>query len=68
MIDEAIASYEKALAITPDDPSTVFNVQVAYMAKEDWTNAATWGEKYVSVSSADPKGWKLSGALLQRAG
>jgi tetratricopeptide (TPR) repeat protein len=58
MIDEAIASYEKALAITPDDPSTVFNIQVAFMAKEDWSNAATWGEKYVSVSSADPKGWQ----------
>jgi tetratricopeptide (TPR) repeat protein len=58
MIDEAIASYEKALTITPDDASTVFNIQVAYMAKQDWANAATWGEKYVSVSSADPKGWQ----------
>ena len=58
MIDEAIASYEKALVITPDDPSTVFNIQVAYMAKQDWSNAASWGEKYVSVSSADAKGWQ----------
>lgn len=58
MIDEAIAYYEKALGVQADDPATVFNVMVAFMAKQDWTNGATWGEKYVNVSPSDPKGWQ----------
>jgi len=31
---------------------------VANMAKEDWSNASVWGEKYASVSPSDPKGWQ----------
>ncbi|HXV14786.1 MAG TPA: tetratricopeptide repeat protein [Candidatus Krumholzibacteria bacterium] len=58
MLDEAIGYYEKALAIQPDDAPTVLNLMAAYMAKEDWENASTWGEKYVSVSPSDPKGWQ----------
>jgi len=57
-IDEAIGYYEKALGVQPDDPSTVFNLMVANMAKEDWSNASVWGEKYASVSPSDPKGWQ----------
>jgi Flp pilus assembly protein TadD len=58
-IDEAITYYQKALELTPNDPDTLFNILVAYAAKEDWSNAAQWGEKYVSVNSADANGWKL---------
>jgi Flp pilus assembly protein TadD len=58
-IDEAISYYQKALELTPDDPDTVFNILVAYAAKEDWSNAAQWGEKYVNVNSGDANGWKL---------
>jgi tetratricopeptide (TPR) repeat protein len=57
-IDEAIGYYEKALGVQPDDPSTVFNLMVAHMAKEDWSNASVWGEKYASLSPSDPKGWQ----------
>jgi tetratricopeptide (TPR) repeat protein len=58
-IDEAISYYQKALDITPDEPDTVFNILVAYAAKEDWSNAAQWGEKYVNVNASDANGWKL---------
>lgn len=58
-IDEAISYYQKALEITPDEPDTVFNILVAYAAKEDWSNAAQWGEKYVNVNPGDANGWKL---------
>jgi tetratricopeptide (TPR) repeat protein len=57
-LDAAIASYEKALGVQPDEPSTVFNLMVAHMAKEDWMNAATWGEKYASISPSDAKAWQ----------
>jgi predicted Zn-dependent protease len=57
-IDEAI-SYQKALDITSDDPDTVFNILVAYAAKEDWSDAAQWGERYVTVNPNDANGWKL---------
>jgi tetratricopeptide (TPR) repeat protein len=58
-IDEAISYYQKALDITPNDPDTVFNILVAYAAKEDWSDAAQWGEKYVTVNPSDANGWKL---------
>jgi tetratricopeptide (TPR) repeat protein len=58
-IDEAISYYQKALDITPDTPDIVFNIYVAYVAKEDWSNAAQWGEKYVSLNPGDANGWKL---------
>ena len=58
-IDEAITYYKKALNLTPDDPDTVFNILVAYAAKQDWSNVTQWGEKYVSVNAGDANGWKL---------
>jgi tetratricopeptide (TPR) repeat protein len=58
-IDEAISYYEKALDITPNDPDTVFNIVVAYAAKEDWSDTSQWGERYVLVNPGDANGWKL---------
>ena len=67
-IDEAISYYEKALDRQPDDPSIVFNAMIACMAKEDWTTAAGWGEKYVSISPSDPKGWQLLARCYSESG
>ena len=75
-IDEAISYYEKALGYEPDDTTTVFAfafflplfVMVAYTAKEDWVNAAGWGEKYVSLNPNDPKGWQLLARCYSEAG
>lgn len=67
-IDEAISYYQKALDYEPDNASIVFNAMVACMAKEDWTAAAAWGEKYVSVSPSDPKGWQYLARCYSGAG
>jgi tetratricopeptide (TPR) repeat protein len=58
-IDDAITYYQKALELTPNDPDTVFNILVAYAAKEDWSDVVEWGEKYVGINSGDANGWKL---------
>lgn len=58
-VDESIGYYEKALDLEPDEPQTIFNIIVAHIAKEDWSNASIWGEKYVSLKPSDSKGWQL---------
>ncbi|HEX5131952.1 MAG TPA: tetratricopeptide repeat protein [Candidatus Krumholzibacteria bacterium] len=65
---EAISYYEKALEIQPDEPTTVFNIVVAYVRMEDWSNAALWGEKYVMVSPSDSKGWQLLARIYSELG
>lgn len=56
---EAVQYYEKALDIQPDEPQTIFNIAVAYVAMEDYKSAVPWLEKYVLVSKDDSKGWQL---------
>jgi Tfp pilus assembly protein PilF len=58
-LDEAIKYYEQALVIQGDDPDTTFNLLAAYVKKEDWASASIWGEKYVQLVPAEPKGWQL---------
>jgi len=58
-VDEAIAYYEKALALNDDEPQTIFNIAVSYVAQENYRNAADWLEKYVYIKSDDKKGWQL---------
>ncbi len=67
-IDEALGFYQKALDLQPDDPAIVFNAMIACMAKEDWATAASWGEKYVSISPSDAKGWQLLARCYSEAG
>jgi superkiller protein 3 len=56
---EAITYYEKALEIQDDEPQTIFNIAVAYVAIDQYDNAVPWLEKYVDVSPNDTKGWQL---------
>lgn len=58
-VDEAIAYYEKALNIAPDDQETVFALMTAYVVKEDWASASLWGEKYVSLNPSNADTWRL---------
>jgi len=58
-VDEAIAWYEKALHLKEDEPQTVFNIAVAYVAKDDYASASEWLEQYVALLPSDPKGWQL---------
>jgi tetratricopeptide (TPR) repeat protein len=65
---EAISYYNKALELKPDEPTTIFNIVVAYVSEEDWTNAAQWGEKYVYVNPDDSKGWQLLARIYSEVG
>lgn len=56
---EAITYYEKALEITPDEPTTTFNIVVAYFSMKDFANSALWGEKFVLLKPEDSRGWQL---------
>jgi predicted Zn-dependent protease len=58
-LQKAIDYYEKALEQEPDEPTTMFNIVVAYVVAEDWGQAVTWGERYVGVKPSDPNGWRL---------
>ena len=51
--------YQKALEIEIDEPTTMYNIVVAYVVAKEWMQAITWGEKYVSVRDDDPNGWRL---------
>jgi tetratricopeptide (TPR) repeat protein len=67
-IDRAIMYYEKALDVQPNEPQTIFNIEVAFVAKEDWRNAIDWGEKYVKINGNDPKGWQLLARCYSEVG
>jgi tetratricopeptide (TPR) repeat protein len=58
-VREAISYYEKALEIQDDEPQTIFNIAVAYVAIDEYNEAVPWLEKYVDVSPNDSKGWQL---------
>jgi tetratricopeptide (TPR) repeat protein len=55
----AVAWYQKALEVEIDEPTTMYNIVVAYVVGKEWMQAITWGEKYVSVQDDDPNGWRL---------
>ena len=55
----AVSYYEKALLLQPDEPTTTYNIVVAYFVGEKWDQAAIWGEKYVTIQPQDKKGWSL---------
>lgn len=59
MLEKSVEYYEKALVITPDEPSTVRNVVVTQVYAENWRKAAEWGERYASLNPNDPDGWRL---------
>jgi tetratricopeptide (TPR) repeat protein len=58
-IAKSVVWYQKALELQPDEPTTMYNIVVAYVVGEEWMQAITWGEKYVSVKADDPNGWRL---------
>ena len=41
-------------------------MMAGYVKKEDWENAALWGEKYVLLDPSDADGWK-TWPVLHRA-
>lgn len=58
-LDEAIVWYQKSLDIGGDNKETVFNMMAVYVMKNDWENAALWGEKSVVLDPNSVDTWKI---------
>jgi len=67
-LDKAILYYQRALDLQTDEPQTLFNIIVAYIAKEDWLSAIDWAEKYAAVSPDDYRGWQLLARCYSEVG
>lgn len=67
-IDKAIMYYRQALDLQPDETQTIFNVIVAYIAKEDYRSAIDWAEKYANLNPNDYRGWQLLARCYSEVG
>jgi tetratricopeptide (TPR) repeat protein len=67
-IDQAIMYYEMALNLQPDEPQTIFNIVVAFVAKEDYRSAIDWAEKYANINPTDYRGWQLLARCYSEVG
>jgi predicted Zn-dependent protease len=43
-------------------------MMACHIKKEDWENAALWGEKYVALQPSDADGWKYLAQCYGRLG
>jgi tetratricopeptide (TPR) repeat protein len=50
MIDEALANYQKAITISPQDENLHFNVARIFYDKKDWDNALEWLQKSLAIN------------------
>lgn len=67
-LEKSVEYYEKALALSPDQPETVRNVVVAEVFAENWRRAMEWGERYASIKPDDPDGWRLLTRIYNELG
>ena len=67
-LTKAVEFYEKALGLKADEPQTTLNIVKTYFAGEDWPQAATWGERYVTLKPDDPTGWRLLARVYNELG
>jgi tetratricopeptide (TPR) repeat protein len=51
-VDEAIKYYKQCLKISPENPSALFNLAIAYSVKKDQDNAVQTAEKLLKVKEA----------------
>jgi len=58
-LDDAIATYKKALEVKPDFYPSIFGLQYVYALKEDYPETVGWLDKYIEV--APSSGIKLVG-------
>jgi tetratricopeptide (TPR) repeat protein len=58
-IRRSIGHYERALDLAPDEAQTIMNLIIAFMELEDWNNAISWGEKYISLLPESADGWRI---------
>jgi Flp pilus assembly protein TadD len=67
-LGKAVLYYQRALDLQPDEPQTLFNIIVAYIAQEDWRSAIDWAEKYAAISPNDYRGWQLLARCYSEVG
>ncbi|UCG50661.1 MAG: tetratricopeptide repeat protein [Candidatus Latescibacterota bacterium] len=65
---KSIEFYQKALELQPDEPTTIYNITVAYVVAKDWRQAAQWGERYVGVKPDDENGWRILARIYNELG
>jgi tetratricopeptide (TPR) repeat protein/TolB-like protein len=59
-LDDAMAAFDKAAALAPDDPAPLDERRAVWILRERWTELEAGGQKL--RRSADP-GWRLTGNL-----
>jgi len=59
---EALIRYEEALAIVPDDTSTLFNAGLAAFLSNNFSRAADWWKR---LKALDPDDWRARSKLIQ---
>ena len=55
MFDEAIALYEQALAVRPDDPNQLTDLGICYRGKQEFDRAL---ELFAQANAIDPSHWQ----------
>ena len=56
---KAVASYQKALEMQPNEPQTTYNIVVAHVVGKQWAEAVSWGERYVAQNPDEANGWRV---------
>ena len=64
----AIEYYERALVLEPDETQTIMNLAIALMQREEWDEAAVWGEKYISLLPDSADGWRILSISYGKSG
>jgi tetratricopeptide (TPR) repeat protein len=67
-LDEAIAEYEKALALDPKFADALHGLAQAYYAKVDFDKAITAAERILALDPGDILAWTTISRAYQRKG
>jgi Flp pilus assembly protein TadD len=80
--DEAAAAYEKALALEPNDPATIYNLMVTHYksgeaaekasdmptAKQHYMQTISLGDQLISADDKQPQYWQVRGLAKRGVG
>ncbi len=67
-LDDAIASYDEARQLQPDDAEILWKLAVAYKRKEDWAHVATTLDRACVLAPDHANYFFLRGYALERSG
>lgn len=66
--DEAVALYNKSLALAPNEHLTHFNLALAYLRRNDNLQAKHYLQKSLQLNPQYPDAWVTQGLILKRLG